>query len=427
MPWKESTPVKQRKKFIMDKIKGHDSHAMLCRRYGISRQVGYKWWNRFLEGGVIDLLDRSCAHRSHPATTSQSVVELLIQARHEHPTWGPRKLLAWLRARYPGLHLPAPSTVGRILKLHGLTAPRRRARAKPSRDPLGPQDLPNQTWAIDFKGQFKTQDGRWCYPLTLQDGCSRYLLRCQALLQPRGELVQPILEAAFRQYGMPEAIRSDNGPPFASSSFTGLTYLSAWWVRLGIRLDRTKPGNPQQNGRLERLHRTLKAETTTPAANNIRGQQLVFDRFRNDYNMERPHEALAQRPPATRYQPSKHRFPIIEPLPRYPPDMRTTHIYSSGLLYLSGWEMFISGALAGEQVGLSQIDDHLHEIWYYANKLGEVDTLTGLFSNGVCTRQAGSHKRCRDRTNTSNTFKGRSSSLRSSSRQRNQQAKKCQQ
>lgn len=385
MPWKETDAVDQRLRFVADYLRQEWSFAELCRRYGVSRPTGYKWVSRYVEEGPAGLRDRKRAPVRHPNATAAPLVELVLEARKAHPTWGPRKLLPWLARRYPGLKLPAASTVGTILRRHGLTARRRRARAGSPASHLGRQDVPNASWSIDFKGQFRV-GGALCYPLTLLDGCSRFLVRCQGLPHPRTAYVQPVMEAAFREFGLPDAIRSDNGAPFASRGFTGLTKLSAWWLRLGIRLDRTRPGSPQDNGRLERLHRTLKADACRPPRANMEQQQVAFATFRREYNHERPHEALDMDTPACRYEPSARPYPSRPPKPEYPPDAQVRRVHPNGQTCFAGWLLPVGAALAGDRVAFVPIDEGVYECRYYSHRLATLSATRGVASNGACSR-----------------------------------------
>ncbi len=309
--------MKERVKFVLewekrwDKGKGLLNFAELCREFGISRQVGYGWIRRYREGDVHALEDRSRRPKTMPTKVGDELEELIVAARKTHPTWGPKKLRAWLMHHRPQLVLPAQSTIGEILRRRGLSHSRRRRRraSKGLMQPFAKVTGPNARWCVDFKEHFRTLDGRKCYPLTIIDAFSRFFLRCEGVEDPDGREVERIFDGAFQEFGLPAAIRSDNGPPFASVGAGGLTKLSVWWLRLGIRVERIEPGKPQQNGRLERLHRTLKAETTKPPRQHLRAQQRAFDVFRAQYNEERPHEALAQQTPASCFALSPRRYP----------------------------------------------------------------------------------------------------------------------
>jgi putative transposase len=409
VPWKETDTVDQRLKFIADVLRREESMAAICRRYEVSRQTGYTWLDRYLTGGPKGLFDQSRAALARPNATPAAVTELVVQLRAKHPTWGPKKLLASLARTYPGLDLPVVSTAGEILRRAGLTIRRRRSRSGlPPKSHLGSQAQPNDTWAIDFKGQFRTGDRVYCYPLTLEDGYSRFLLRIQGMLRPKCEGVQPLLEAAFREYGRPVAIRSDNGPPFAAASFTGLTELSVWWLQHGIRLDRTNPGSPQQNGRLERFHRTLDEDACKPVRQNMAAQQNAFLAYQKVYNEERPHEAIGMKTPSDLYVASDRPFQArIEP-PAYDGMVRR-RIGTNGQVLFKSWEANLSGTLAGLDVGLQQTAEATWDIWFYQHKLGTLDTQSGEISNGrssrTCTRGTDrkAHRRATARANAGNT------------------------
>jgi putative transposase len=353
MPWRETGPMNERMSFVVEHGQGQLSVAALCRAYGISRKTGYKWLARYGTAGAGGLSDQSRAPHSHPQSVSAELAEVLRQARAGHPTWGPRKLIARLRAEQPGLRLPAASTVGAVLTRAGLTVHRRRRHHTPlDRSPLRPYAAANAVWCADFKGHFLTADGAVCYPLTISDGYSRYLLRCQAVPTPGGLHAQPIFDAAFREFGLPTAIRTDNGAPFASTGLAGLSRLSVWWIKLGIAPERIEPGKPTQNGRHERMHRTLKQETATPPKATLRAQQRAFDAFRHEYNQERPHEALGQVPPAMVFGPSTRPYRGRPAELVYPDADAVRQVHHQGEVRWHGHAFFLTEALAGEVVGL---------------------------------------------------------------------------
>ena len=310
LPWKETSVESERLQFIERHAAGEETVAELCRRFGISRKTGYKLIGRYEAYGEGGLLDLSRAPHYHPNATSTQVVERIVEAKRRRPTWGPKKVVAWLRSIEPDVPWPSPSTASGILDRAGLVRRRkRRRRATSWGEPFAHAQHPNDVWSIDLKGWFRTGDGMRIDPLTAQDAMSRYLLVCDGLDRPTGPEVKRSLERAFREYGLPRVIRTDNGPPFASVGLGSLTPLSAWWVKLGIVPERIEPGHPEQNGRLERLHRTLKAETATPPKANRRRQRRALIHFRHSYNVERPHEALGQRPPSLLYTPSFRSYP----------------------------------------------------------------------------------------------------------------------
>lgn len=376
MPWKETSAMDERMKFIAEYLREESTITDLCRGYGISRPTAYKWIERYEEEGPGGLEDRSRAPHDHPNAVCREQEEAIVDFRGKHMTWGPKKILVNIRAKYPRWdRWPAASTVGEILKRRGLVVPRkRRGKAKPTPGPLTPYEEVNNVWCADFKGWFRTGDGTRCDPLTVSDGHSRYLLRCQVMVGPRLEAVQGLFEATFREYGLPRVIRTDNGIPFASTGLGGLSRLSVWWIKLGIEPERIRPGNPQENGRHERLHRTLKEEAITPPRTTPRSQQRAFDRFREEYNHQRPHEALGQRPPGEMYEPSPRSFPVRIPEIEYPSDMILRRVKNHGEICWKGGKAFLSETLAGETVGLRQIDEDTWRIHFASLELAELDT-----------------------------------------------------
>lgn len=318
MPWKVSDAVKERTKFVLkweERFEvsgdGRVNVSELCRMFGVSRQTGYDWLNRYRKTRSLEaLIDKSKRPDTSPTKISEEIEAMIVDARKQRPTWGARKLRHVLAAKYPSIDWPSPSCITTILARNGLVKRRRKRRKAPviTKLPFAECDHVNAVWCIDFKGKFRTRDGQWCHVLTLEDAYSRFLLRAEALLNPTGEEVEHILDGAFQEFGLPEAIRSDNGPPFASTGAGGLTKLSVWWLKLGIRLERIQPGKPQQNGRLERFHSTLEEVVGTPAK-STRTQQRPLNYWRRDYNEVRPHEALGMRVPADVYQRAKRRYP----------------------------------------------------------------------------------------------------------------------
>jgi putative transposase len=393
MSWKETCPMTERMHFVSDLLKDERSMTELCRIYGISRTSGYKWRDRFDGGGVAALADRSHAPLHQPYAVDEVVTQRLLQVRRQHPTWGPRKLLAWLQAHDRPSAWPAASTVGEILRRHGLVqARRRRARAvvEPLQSGLVQPVVPNDLWCTDFKGQFRTQDRYYCYPLTLSDAVSRYLLACRGLPSTCGAQAKPWFERAFRQYGLPAVIRSDNGTPFGSTGLGGLSRLSVWWIKLGIVPELITPGCPQQNGRHERMHRTLKREAAQPPAANLRAQQRVFDHFVAEFNLQRPHEALQQRTPSAVYRASTRPYPSrLAPI-EYPDSYQVRKIRHSGDMKFAGHAVFVSEVLRGEPVGLYQVDEYLWRLYFSMVPLGILDTRTMRISR---IKRLGSNRR----------------------------------
>jgi putative transposase len=374
MPWKETCPMKERLKFVGYYLDGELSMAALCREFGISRKTGYKLIRRFVEDPKDGLKNRSRAPDRHPNAVSDEIVGLIVAARRRHPTWGPKKLRAWLARTDPSRTWPAASTIGDILCRCGLSVPRRRSRKTAVyQEPFVGCDYPNAVWSADFKGWFMTGDGTRCDPLTISDNYSRYLLRCQAMPSPDYAHVQPVFAAAFREYGLPVAIRTDNGAPFATTTVGGLSRLSIWWLKLGIIPERIVPGHPEQNGRHERMHRTLKRETATPPQRSWRAQQRAFDRFRREYNQERPHEAIGQTIPASLYQASPRTYPLIVPAMAYPDDMLIRTVKSQGDISWKSRHVYLSETLAGELVGLKQVTDRFYDIYFGSIRLARLD------------------------------------------------------
>jgi putative transposase len=374
MPWKDTCPMKERSRFVVEYESGRYSMAELCRMYGISRPTGYKWIGRYEAEGPPGLGDRSRAPRRHPNAVPAESEAMVLETRATYPTWGPKKLRAWLQAHRPTRCWPAASTLGEILKRHGLTVPRkRRRRTPPYTEPFAACDGPNAVWCIDFKGWFRTGDGTRCDPLTVSDAYSRYVLRCQALTDMRHATVRALLEATFRQYGLPRAIRSDNGVPFASRGLEGLSRLSVWWLRLGIVPERIDAGHPEQNGRHERMHRTLKAETASPPARTVRGQQRVFDRWRTCFNEERPHEALEDQTPASVYRPSARPYPARLPPVAYPAGLVVRVVQKRGEFYWQGHRVFLGEAFCHEPIGMEPLDGRYGLVYYATVALGVFD------------------------------------------------------
>lgn len=374
MPWSQTSPMDQRTQFIADYLRGSLSTTDLCALYGVSRKTGYKWIDRYLRYGPAGLDERSCKPRASPNQTDQEIVTAILEARRRHPSWGAKKLLVLLHKGHPRWDLPGRSTVCDILSRHGMVPKQRQRRrighpGKPTSTILAPNDL----WCADYKGQFKTGNGLYCYPLTVTDGYSRYLLSCQALDSTAVAGAKPVFTRLFKEYGLPMRIRTDNGVPFATTTLARLSALSAWWVRLGVMPELIEPGKPQQNGRHERMHRTLKDETTRPAAGNLAAQQRKFNHFRDEFNNERPHEALDQQTPASQYQPSLREMPNKIPPLEYPDRFEVRYVSANGgIRWNKNW-VNVSSVCIGEYVGFEEIDDGIWNVYFGPLKLGRFD------------------------------------------------------
>jgi putative transposase len=357
MPWSETCVMEQRLRFIADVLAGDETITELCERYEISRRTGYKWIGRHRLEGVEGLKERSRAPLVHGRARPPVMLAAVLAIKDRWPLWGPRKLRGKLEVLYPDWEVPAASTIGDWLRREGLTrARRRRRRCPPYTQPFAEVGAPNDVWSADFKGWFRTGDRSRCDPLTVSDSFSRYLLACQAVDRPDHDHARPVFEAMFREFGLPGAIRTDNGPPFATTGVGGLSRLSVWWLKLGIKSERIEPGKPQQNGRHERMHATLKEATADPPAATIPAQQCRFNRFRREFNQERPHEALGQRPPASLYVASPRAYPRRLREPEYDSESAVRRVRSNGEIKWGGDLIYIGEALVGEPVGIAETE-----------------------------------------------------------------------
>jgi transposase InsO family protein len=375
MPWREMSPMEQRLEFIHEYESELFTMTELATQYGISRKTAYKWLARYQADGAPGLTDRSRRPRQHPNATDPALVEALVAVRQRHPHWGPTKLLAVARRRQPQATWPARATVAAMLKRQGLSAPRRRSPRLPHGQalPLTPATRPNEVWTTDFKGEFRTGDGLYCYPLTLRDGFSRLVLRCDGFLRRTTEATRRGFERAFRDYGLPDRIRSDNGGPFASPGLGRLSQLNVWWIRLGIIPERIAPGHPEQNGSHEQFHAVLAAETARPPAPNCAAQQQRFRRFCRVYNEQRPHEALADQPPASCYEPSRRALPARVPPVDYAGHMEVRLVSSNGCISWKHKALFVAEPLAGEHVAFEEVDDGVWTVYFATVALARYD------------------------------------------------------
>jgi transposase InsO family protein len=373
MPWKVSHAVDQRKQLLLDYEQG-EPIAELGRRFEVSRQTVYKWLDRYRQSGEDGLADRSPAPHRHPQQCPEAVRERVLALRAEHARWGPRKLRAYLERHQPGPGWPAASTIGDWLRAEGLSHPRRkRRRTPPMSAPLSHATAAHHLWCADFKGWFRTADGARIDPFTVTDAATRFLIRCVAVEKTDTARVRAVMEAAFREHGMPLGIRTDNGAPFASPAPAGLSRLALWWIRLGIRHERIEPGEPQQNGRHERFHLTLQQETAAPPAASRAAQQRLFQSFQEIYNRQRPHQALQYETPQDRYQPSPRAFPSRLPEPEFPSGAMLRRVAVHGDLKWRGERVFVSEVLAHEPVGLRRADDRYWAAYYGPVLLGWLD------------------------------------------------------
>jgi transposase InsO family protein len=381
MPWKAKDVMRLRMEFVFRLERG-ERMTDLCREYEISRKTGYKIWNRFKERGWTALDDQSRRPKRLARRTPHEIEELCVKLKKKHPSWGSKKLHDILSKEHQGLRIPARSTLDDMFKRHGLTKPRRKRSKVPSYpSSLHVAEAPNEVLCVDFKGQFRLGNSSYCYPFTATDQHSRYILSCTALDDTRGVGVREAMEELFAEYGLPERIRSDNGSPFASRGIAGLSQISVWWRLLGIVHERIVPGHPEQNGRHERMHKTLKAETTRPAANNSLAQQECFDAFVEEFNEKRPHEALGMKRPAEIYEPSTRKMPGLIPEPHYPlhDDIKT--VSSCGHVNMHGRKnsFFLGTALAGQLVGIREEEPNLWLVSFADLDLGHFDNTQRKF------------------------------------------------
>ena len=368
--------MEEKLRFVFDYERDEPTMTELCQRYGIARETGYVWLRRYRQSGIAGLKERERAAERHPNQTPAEIEQMVLELRQAHMRWGPRKLKRILERDEPGRTWPAASTMGELLKREGLVVPRKKRRkTAPYTDPLAHADGPNRVWCADFKGWFRTANGERIDPLTISDAYSRYLLRCQAVEKTDSARVQAIFEAAFREYGLPQAIRTDNGAPFASTAIAGLSRLAVWWIKLGIVPERIEAGHPEQNGRHERMHRTLKQEVAMPPAPDRRAQQRALESFRKEYNEVRPHEALQMQTPAGVYAPSSRAYPRQVQEPEYPSTMLVRSVHAHGhFRWKNRQDVFLSEVLWGERVGLLPSDERWYTIYFAHVPLARFDS-----------------------------------------------------
>ncbi|MDQ7774356.1 MAG: IS481 family transposase [Elusimicrobiales bacterium] len=362
----------ERMKFVVRLLDG-EKMSDLCREYGISRKTGYKFWNRYHMDGAQAFADRSRRPYRYANRLPVQVEHMILRLKQEKPHWGAPKLRELILRKYPDIKPPAKSTVHAVLDRHGLVTRRGRRRNKAAGTPLSASRDPNDLWCADYKGEFMMGDRRYCYPLTITDQVSRYILACEALETTKERFAFGVFERVFKERGLPKAIRTDNGVPFASAgALFNLSKLSVWWLRLGICIERIKPGNPQQNGRHERMHLTLKKETTRPAGGNFLQQQARFDGFMEEFNNERPHEALEMKCPGEVYTPSARPYRgLIEP--EYPFHDRTVLVTNCGRICIGKQKINLCKPLAGQPVGVKEMDDGIWLVTFMDYDLGYFD------------------------------------------------------
>jgi putative transposase len=372
----------ERLRFVARLLEG-EKMAGLCREFGISRPTGYKIFNRYKNLGLEGLLDRSRRPYRQANRLPFQVERTIVALRQEHPTWGAVKIREKILRDFPMVPAPAKSTVHAVLDRHGLVAQRKRRRYRAQGTPLSSTSSPNGLWCTDFKGEFMLGNREYCYPLTVTDYSSRFLLACEGLESTQSTFAFTVFERIFKEYGLPDAIRTDNGVPFASSNaMFGLSRLSVWWLRLGINLERIKPGNPQQNGRHERMHLTLKKEATKPASYNFLQQQQRFDHFVRVYNNERPHQALNGRYPAELYTPSPRAYRAPDP-PDYPFHDRTVLVTQCGRICIGNRKINLSTVFAGQFVGIREVADKIWLVSFLDFDLGFFDEAAARVEPGA--------------------------------------------
>lgn len=373
MPWKECSVMEERMRFVARLLDG-EAMSDVCREFGISRKTGYKLLDRYRDEGLAALTDRSRRPVRYANQLPGQIETLIVRAKQEKPHWGARKIRELLIRRLPGdVRVPANSTIHAVLDRHELVMRGRKRRNRANGTPLSSGAQPNDLWCVDYKGEFKLGNGHYCYPLTVTDHASRFLLACEALGSVRENLAFPAFVRLFKERGLPSAIRSDNGAPFASpNGLYNLSKLSVWWLRLGISIERIKPGNPQQNGRHERMHLTLKKEATRPAGANFLQQQARFDAFVDEFNTERPHEALAMKTPAQLYTASNRPYQGLPDI-SYPLHDRDALVTACGRICMHRKKINISTALAGQRLGIKEVDDGIWLVSFMSYDLGYID------------------------------------------------------
>ena len=384
MPWIEVNPMDQKILFVADWLRGVSSVSDLCDVYNISRKTGYKWLKRYDQSGINGLHEASRKPHQSPQQTPYPIRQAILDLRTcGGMILGPKKIQALLKKRFPNERPPSKTTIYNILHAEGVVPKRRRKqRVAPFPKPFAPDEGVNDVWSADFKGQFRLKNGKYCYPLTVMDHHSRYLLCCRGMAGPRFKETQAAFKWLFKKYGLPQRIRTDNGVPFASKAVGGLSRLSIWWITLGILPERIDPGKPQQNGRHERMHRTLKQAAICPPKQSFRSQQKQLDLFRESYNCVRPHEALDQQLPDSCYQPSERTYTARPEALVYPEYLVVRRVQSNGTLSIRGNMVYVTHLLKGYEVGLNEIEQGVWDVYFRPIRLGRFDEREVLHKNG---------------------------------------------
>lgn len=373
MPWEGVTVSEQKQRFIEDFQLNCYTKTELAERFNISRKTAYKWINRYLELGPAGLEEQSRRPKSCPWQTESSIAADIIELREKHPSWGPKKILNVLGRRDPDRSWPSIPTVARILKRAGLVKPRRHHRRAHPGCPQTKAAEPNDIWPADYKGQFRLKNGQYCFPLTVSDLATRFILGVDAHPTISLEHSFAHFRRLFAEYGLPNRIRTDNGVPFASNALARLSQLSVWFIKLGIYPELIEPGKPQQNGVHERMHRTLKQEATIPPASSLKGQQKKFDAFRQEFNEDRPHEAIEMNRPAELYQPSSRRLPKKIETYDYPEHFLVRRVSRGGTIRVFKNQIFVSNTLQEDYVGLEEVDDGIFDLYFCFYQIGRYD------------------------------------------------------
>ena len=376
MPWREINPMDSKLKFVSLAMENIFNMNELCSFFNISRKTGYKWLNRYMEEGPEGLRDKPRTPNHIPHRTSKEMKSFIVTCRKKHPTWGARKISQKAQQIAPELSLPSETTINNILNQAGLIFKKRRRRkvAHPGRPALTAKN-PNDVWTTDYKGEFKTRDGLYCYPLTILDEYSRFLFGCQGLYSNNYEGAFKVFKKAFKEYGLPKNIKSDNGVPFASNGLARLSKLSAWWIKLGINPVFIQPSSPYQNGVHERMHKTLKNESTIPPSGNMKTQQRRFNRWKDEYNFHRPHEALEGKYPSQIYRPSLKEYPSKLQNIDYPNHFEVRFVGSNRCFSWHQNIIFTSAAVENEYIGLEEVTDGVWAIYFSWKRLGFLDEI----------------------------------------------------